>query len=273
MKPHHSAIVAAHLAAESHRPSIAERQEEARLRLPSMHKTTMVIAALALTVPLFGIARPGPRRESINQAWRKPGRGNVRFVGRPLSQSHQTALFTLAKLRANSCVSNALMFYPSNLLRQMRWSDKSDNIRRLREMLDDMKQAQVHIWRDGQSEERDALRVSFIDTFQPSSEEPWYVRLSEDFLPLFQGHLTYLNMDHRSLAGREGLATYLYGYISAESCEIPFKYSDLRTACGSRSSDLSEFGRECRRVLASFKAQGLIKDFACSNGGFRVLKR
>lgn len=273
MKPHHKEMLASYLSTADEKPSIAELQAEAQIRLPKMYHRTVQIAPLVLTVPLFSIAR-GRDKNPIDITWSRRGRGNLRYIGRPLTQSHQTALFALVKLRAGQVVSNAMKYRPSAILSLMEWSDSGGNIARLRGMLDDLKEGQLRVWAENEDQQRSALRVSFIDSFKPEKREPWYLRLSEDIMPLYQGHLTYIDLPSRARAGqKEGLGTFLYGFLSAESCQLPFSYADLHRASGSRTAQVWKFADECRRVLRHFKEEGLILDFRLVPGGFRVLKK
>jgi hypothetical protein len=265
----------------------AERAFYAPKILWSMHKQTLVIAPFALVVPLFSVARCAEAGEQINVVWTRAGRGCMRYKGTRLTQSHQTVLFTLANLRAGEVVSNAFSFFPSELLLRMGWSDNSRNADRLRQMLDDLKEGNVRLWKEGQIEHLDSLRVNFVEKFQPSATDRWYVMLSEYLLPLFAGkHPTYLNMPHRARL-REGLATFMYAFLSAESCLLPFKFQDIHDAAGADYSDIKDFVKSCKLVLEQLKTGGLIKDYRLKGdaddmaqparlrmkkGEFRVLK-
>jgi hypothetical protein len=273
MKEHHAQLLTMHALSESHRPSIAEKQAEAALRLPKMNATTCSIAPLVLTIPLFSIARLGSNAALVDVTWHRKGRGFLRLCGRQLNQSHQTLLFALVKLRANQAVNNAIDATPTQILRLMRWSDSAKNIARLRRLLDDLKEAQVRIWADGEDQDRHSMRVSFVDSFKPADRRPWNIRLSEHLLPLFAGHLTYVNVERRKVAGREGLRTFLYGFICSESCQLPITYAAIHQASGSRANDMADFCKECRAALKHFKDAGLIEDFRLQRGGFRVQKK
>ena len=249
-----------------------------------MFKETLKISPLALVVPLFSIARDREAFNYVNEVWSRKGRGALRYTGPRLTQSHQTVLFTLANLRAGEVVSNAFDFRPCELLKAMGWSTNTRNITRLRCLLDDLKVGNLRIWRDDENEEMNALRVSFISTFKPSDTCPWHVRLSEELMPLFGAGLTHINLPRRS-GLKEGLATFLYGFLSAESCSLPFSFEDIREASGSGATDVGDFGKSVKGVLEAFKATGLINDFRVwgtdgevekklrlKKGQFRVLK-
>lgn len=282
MEKHHEEMVAAYLADLDHKPTFQEKLQDAALAakitavtMPKMYKQTAAIAPIALTVPLFSIARCRKGETSlpeINSVWHRPGRGLLRYKGRTLTQSHQTLLLTLANMRAGQVVSRAFDFFPSNILEKMNWSRNKENTGRLRQLLDDLKEGQVRIWKDGEDEALNALRVGFIEAFKPSEKGKWHVRLSEDLLPLFTGHLSHINMPRRAALGREGLGTFLYGFICAESCVIPFTFKEIHAASGSNAKSMGGFGGECKRVLQALVNAEVIQGFKLSRGGFRVYK-
>lgn len=250
--------------------TLQEAAFDAARTMPAMYKQTLAIAPLVLVVPLFSIARDCD--DEINVVWSKKGRGHLRYRGPRLTQSHQTVLFTLANLRAGEVVSNAFDFSPYELLTAMGWSTNGRNVARLREMLDDLKDGSVRLWNDGEIEDKEALRINFVSTFKPSDKGAWHVTLSEDLLPLFAvKNLTQINLPKRG-ALQEGLGTFLYAFIRAESCMLPFTYKEILEASGSEAKILKNFGIEVKRVLQGLKTAGLIQDFRIERGGFRVLK-
>lgn len=255
--------------------SLAETTFYAEHTLPDMHKETAMVIPLVLEVPLFAVARRKTADEPtamVNAVWSKKGRGCMRYEGPQLTQSHLTVLLTLINLRAKALVCSIFEFRPSELLEAMGWSDNKRNIERLTQLLDDLKRGQVRLWKDGQDEARNALRVSFVSKFKPSDEHPWTVVLSEDLMPLFEGNLTFVNLPTRA-ALTEGLATFLYGYIAANSGALPVTYRQLHAACGSTASDMGEFAKSAKAALARLLEVGAIDDYKLQHGGFRVKKR
>ena len=242
--------------------SYEERKRHFERSLPKMHKETLAITPLTLVVPLFSIARDkaGSPKVAIDAVWSNGKRGNLRYIGPRLTQSHQTVLFTLANLRGGGeIVSNAFSFYPTELLTKMGWSTRTENVVRLREMLDDLVEGRLRLW--GADEElASALRVSFVGEFQPSVTGRWYVTLSEKLLPLFQGEPTYVNLPNRAKL-QEGLATFLYSYILSSDCKLAFNYQDLHDACGACYDNLQDFATTVKATLAKLKEAGLIADY------------
>jgi hypothetical protein len=259
--------------------SIEERKDLAPQLMADMHSGSGKIAPIALVTPLFSItrAKKGQTLPAIDVAWHTP-RGNLRYVGPQLTQSHLTAYLIFANLVACGYAKFRQTFHPSELLRRMGWSVNPKNINTVRRLLDDLAAGQLRVWAAGVDEVKNAARVRLINAFTPSEDGPWQVNLSEDVLPhLFRAgakgdDLTSIKLSARALL-TEGLGTWLFGFIRAESCKLAFTYAQVHAASGSRQADMSAFGEEVRRVLAGLKAAGLIVDFTLHHGGFRVQKR
>lgn len=241
--------------------------------MPAMHAQTAKIAPVALVTPLFTVARAkkGEKLPVINQVFFRKGRGFVRYKGATLTQSHQTVLLTLANIYAGGLADGLRRFHPSALLRKMGWSENTENIGRLREMLDDLKEGQLRIWADDKDEDTTALRVSFLNHFLPAEEGEWELELNKQLVPvLFRGHMTFINLPTRATL-KEGMPTFLYGFICAESCDLAISYAELHAASGSQSKDLGQFAKDVRAHLDAFKASGVIQDYRQHRGGVRVL--
>jgi hypothetical protein len=262
-----------------HKAAVYESPDEAQFyapfTLPPMHRDTAAIAPLILEVPLFAIVRKKTADAvlpMVNAVWYKSSRsGFLRYEGPQLTQSHLTVLLTLVNRRAGNVVSNIFEFRPSALLAAMGWSDNPRNVTRLSDMLDDLKRGQVRIWKDGQVESRDALRVSFVDTFKPSSDDNWRVNLSTDLMPLFADSPTRIDLPTRA-ALTEGLATFLYGYIAGNNGALAVKYRDLHSMCGSGTKDMGDFADSTRNALERLKVAGVITGYTLKHGGFKFTK-
>ncbi len=248
--------------------SLAEALEAGASSLPRMGATTVRFAPLLLEVPLFSVAR-NTAGVNVDATWSKPGRGSVRYRGPALSQSHQTLLLTLVHVRAGQDVRNIIEFVPSELLTLMGWSANSRNIDRLAEMLNDLFEARLDLW--GPSETAaDALSVRFLADMHTPREKGagWSVNLSERVLALFRGHLSNINVRKRA-ALREGLATFMYGYICANDGTVPMDYEALRQASGSETR-LAAFKGKVHEALDTLKAAGCVNSYRVERGQVRV---
>lgn len=247
---------------------LAEAAFYAEQCLPKMGATTVHVAPLLLEVPLFSVAR-NKAGVNVDATWSKAGRGSIRYRGPALSQSHQTLFLTLVHVRAGQPVGNAIDFNPSELLTLMGWSSNGRNIERLRSMLEDLFEARLDVWGPDETE-RQALSVRFFsDKHLPDERaQPWSVSLSDKVLRLFKGHLTFLNVRKRANL-REGLATFLYGYVSASTGPVPFDIEGIRQASGAETR-AGAFGGKLREALDTLVATGCIADYKTTGGKVRV---
>lgn len=248
--------------------SLDEAQDHASQSLPRMGATTVHVAPLLLEVPLFSVAR-NKSGLTLDATWTKAGRGSIRYRGPALSQSHQTLFLTLVHIRAGQPVGNVIEFNPSELLARMGWSDNGRNIERLRCLFDDLFDARLDIWGPTETE-RQALSVRFFaDKHLPDQRgAQWSVSLSERVLTLFRGHLTFLNVRKRANL-REGLATFLYGYVSANNGAVPLDIEGIRVASGSETR-AGAFVGKVREALDTLVEAGCIAKYRADGGKVRV---
>lgn len=93
--------------------------------------------------------------------------------------------------------------------------------------------------------------------FNHPSKGDWSIQLDEDIVRLFSAspHV-WLNLQRRK-ALSEGLTTWLYAFVEAQSKLIPTKAVDLKTLCGSEASDES-FVRMLRASLGQLAHHSVI---------------
>lgn len=237
--------------------------------LPKAGATTVRLAPLLLEVPLFSVAR-NLGGTTIDETWTRKGRGTIRYRGPALTQSHQTFFLALVHLRAGAPVGDIVEFAPHEMLKFMGWSDNGRNIQKLRDMMNDMWRAEIDIW-SAEETERDALSVRFFSEKKASTEhgKKWHVSLSDTVLHLFKGHLSQINLRKRAEL-REGLATFMYGFLCANNGAVPFKFDDLRTASGSKTSRQAAFAEQVVEALETLQAAGCVARFKTEKDSVRV---
>jgi hypothetical protein len=248
---------------------LAEKNHYAERSLPRMGQTTVHMAPLILEIPLFSIAR-GTGDTVIDEKWERKGRGGVRYRGNALTQAHLTVLLTLLKERAGQPVSNIIQFFRHELLERMGWSDNSRNGQRLADIIEDLFDGRLDVWGRGETD-KSALSVRFVaEKHTPMNRgEKWSVVLSETVLQLYRGHLSFLNIEKRK-GLREGLATFMYGVICANSCAVPFSYADLHKACGSQAKRLAAFKESLGEALNALVAAGCIEGYKAGADSVRI---
>lgn len=268
----------------------ARRTEQ--LQVPTVYAGSYLISTLALVVPLFAIARRerdiGATKLTseltyhalgyIEALWTSKGRGSVRYRGPRLTQAHQTLLLTLLKLRSEQPVSAPFEVEPRELLRVMGWSDSKARRARLRGILDDLTEARLRVWGPKQDEDTESLRTSLISSWQASATGAWTIELSAACAGLFSGYQTYLDVEVRQKL-REGIATFMYGYIAANTGVLPsgdriaYPFRMLHELSGSTAKDLGEFGDSVCNALDQLKLLGVVKSYKRENGAVTVHKK
>jgi hypothetical protein len=220
------------------------------------------IVPLMLTVPVFTIAR-GVSGQHIDKTFHRAGVGYVRYIGPQLTQSHLSVLLGLAKMFGGELVGkdSVLDFRPSTFLSSIGWSDKRENKLRLIELLEDLSRGFLKIWDEG-SDERYALRTHLVASFKPSEDRTaaWRVSLDLTVLDLFSekdAARTFLSVKERGQL-REGLATFLHGYIKANTCYLLFSVPELYAASGS-TGDIAQFRDDVKVQLGKLQAAGVIE--------------
>lgn len=238
---------------------LSQRAPAADPTMPEMFANYGVIPLL-LTVPLFSVTRKPARH--IDQTFTRAGVGSINYSGPQLTQSHLSVLLGLARLFGGEAVGCNFVkeFRPSTFLASIGWSDKHENKVRLVQLLEDLSRGNLKLWKTGGSELY-SLRTHIVHKFEPSDDRTvaWKIALDDTILNLFSAHLnrTYLGVSERSQL-REGLGTFLHGYIRANSCGFPIAFRAVYEACGS-TTRFCDFCCDVREHLDNLKALGLIR--------------
>lgn len=256
--------------------SLEDRRWYADQKMPRM-TASYAIVPLMLTTPLFTIAR-GTKGQLVDKTFHRPGVGYVRYAGPQLTQSHLTVLLGLARMFGGEQVGadSEQQFRPSTFLSSIGWSDKQENKLRLIELLDDLARGYLKIWSERFDEpEHYALRTHFVSRFKPSADRtvPWRVALDLTVLDIFSDKdaaRTFLSVKERAQL-REGLPTFLHGYIKANSCFRPFSVQELYAASGA-TGDVGQFREDVKTQLGKLQAAGIIESWRIEREGFRVFK-
>jgi hypothetical protein len=107
--------------------------------------------------------------------------------------------------------------------------------------------------------------------FEHPSTGGWAVSLDRDIVCLFERTYIWLDVPTR-LALPEGLATWLYGYVRAQTRLIPTAIMTLKALCGSHASERA-FTNSLRDALLHLKTHKLIDaGYQLKNGQVRWRK-
>jgi hypothetical protein len=246
--------------------SLAEKAFYAAKTVPKFYKDSLGFPPVMLKSALF---RPvtGPRTNypAFTQV-RAHGSHKIEFKGEELRQDDERLLMALLKLRSGASVDGVQEFVPRTFCRDvLGWADSSDSVAKLKASLARLQSARVHVeYADGGEG-----YYSFVSDFD-SQRDNWSVWLSPRLVAIFDRHPTYLSMKNR-LALKDGINSWLYGFIKADSSFAPFSLSDLREVAGS-TYDQKNFNRQIKGALETLKGEGLLKGFALKKGKLEITK-
>lgn len=246
--------------------SPAERAFYAGKAVPKLHKDTFAFEPVMLKSALF---RPitGPRATySAYTPVRTHGAHKIEFKGEELRQDDERLLMALIKLRAGATVDGVQEFVPRTFCRDMlEWADSGDSVAKLRASLVRLQTARVHVeYADGG--EGFYSFVSDIDM----RADTWSVWLSPRLASMFDRFPTYLSMKNR-LALKDGITSWLYGFLKADACFAPFNLAELREVAGS-TYEQKNFNRQIKNAMELLKGEGLVKGFGIKAGQLEIAK-
>lgn len=248
------------------RPSLDEREHLAQVIFRKLYQRSYALAPWMLKSNLFSAAS-GPRVEYIDEHELPAHPGyTVKYQGPELRQDDERVLLAMLKLAAGQSVHISLRIAPRPFCRQLGWSEGSDSVAKLLACVRRLHAARVQVCRDGGAEDG----YSFVSDYKHQRGE-LTVWLSQRLVDLYRGSLTYLDVDTR-LAVRDGLASWLYGYVRADACAAPIQLPMLLAMSGLWNYEQKEFNRQLRKALDELKELGAVEDWSMSGTTLRVRK-
>lgn len=245
--------------------TIEERRHYAAISLPRLYVNSFALATAMLKSNLFRAAS-GARvtfseytKLTATQGW------TIEYKGEELRQDDLRVLLALIKERSGDVVSNIITLVPRTFCREtLKWADSGDSADKLRHCIKRLHDARVRLVRD-----RDEYLYSFISEAE-LSEGGCSVWLSNSMAEMFKSQVTYLNVDER-LAMKDGLLSWMYGFIKADACFVPFDLPALRALAGSAYRQ-KDFNKQLKKVLESLAKENLIREFDIGRGKLVVKK-
>jgi hypothetical protein len=246
---------------------------------PDMHKTTYAMNPAILCCALFGVGKgtavigaDGKKkhiREYIKRTFATTNGASIEYRGDELCQDDLTVLLGLLNQHAGFATSLALEFSPYTFCSQIGWSDSDYNVTRLQECLLRLRGALLIVRtakKEGDAAESKLARaigtgwtLQFLAHFAWEGLSRWSVQLDPRISLLFPDGFkpTYLIAAKRK-ALTEGLQTWLYGYVEANTCTYAVPLETLQKACGS-TAPAKEFARQVREALPKLAAVGAVR--------------
>lgn len=258
--------------AEADRPeSFDESAFHGSKKLPALkplYKDSLALQPVMLKSALFRPAS-GARVTHLQPTVIPSHSHRVLFTGEELRQDDQRVLLMLLKQRLGQEIDNVLTFVPRVFVREvLGWADSSDSVAKLRACIDRLQTARVRIeYAVGGHDD-----YSFItDTRIDAKGHSWSIWLSTRLVAMFKHAPTYLPMAER-LALRDGMDSWLYGFVKADACLTPFLLSDMRDWSGRTNYEQKNFNRELKADLERMCEHKVIASYAFNKKKVMIYK-
>lgn len=268
----------------------AHDEDNGTVHLPELHRTAYAMNPAILCSALFGIARAkavlveGKKsyvREYIECMLKTTNGATIEYHGRELAQDDLTVLLGLLNKHWGMATICELEFAPSTFCTLIGWSDSQHNVFRLRESLLRLRKAILIIRAVKKDDDAEMSKLAkaigkgwtlgFLSDFNWDGLSQWSVQIDSRMCQLFKTTPTYLIAAKR-MALTEGLQTWLYGYIEANTCAYAVPIERIHEACGSTSS-LKEFSRQVRDALPRLVKIGAVRENSTvKNGKVAIFK-
>ncbi|MDN2702040.1 hypothetical protein O0881_08545 [Janthinobacterium sp. SUN100] len=246
--------------------SLEEKRFYAEKSLPKFYKGTLAFEPILLKSNLFG---HGSGARAVSDVFRSVavyGNTKIEFKGEELRQDDLRVLLALLRRRAGVRVDGAIEFLPRAFCREdLGWADSGESVNKLEDAVLRLADARARVYY-----EKGMLAMSFISDARLAKVGGWSIWLSGLLAPIFERNLTFLKARER-LGMKDGLGTWLYGFIKADSCLFEFNLEKMRLASGSTYVQ-KEFNRAVSKALAGFEADGIVASFAVAKGKLKVCK-
>ncbi|MGO4813999.1 hypothetical protein AB4156_31190 [Cupriavidus sp. 2MCAB6] len=248
------------------KPSFAERAALAALTLPKFYSGSLPFEPFLLKSSLF---RPGSGSRTLYPTYTELstyGNTHIEYQGEELRQDDLRTLLALLRHRSGKIIGDVIEFVARPFCRdELGWADSGDSVAKLQACILRLRRARI----------RAVFPHAVMHDFRLVSEasfnkECWSVWLSEDLMPILTRSLTFMKASER-LAMKDGLASWLYGFIKADSCLLPFDLHAMHAAAGSTYAQ-KDFNRHVRRHLAAFKESGIVHGYALQGKQLRVYR-
>lgn len=249
--------------------SFAERMALGAQTLPAVYKGSFAVATVLLKTALFSSAARGERRCFAEYTdVPAPVGFRVQFKGMELRQDDLRVLLTLIKMNAKLPAADCITFCPRTFCRDvLRWADSSDSVAKLRASIIRMHDVRIQVEGGTQMWLCSLVGHAFFDS-APGSV--WSVNLDKSVADMMRGQLTYLSVEDR-LGMRDGLESWLYGYVKADACYAPIDRAELRERSGC-TYEQKDFNKHLKCVLDGFVEAGIVEGWELEKGRLRIRK-
>jgi hypothetical protein len=259
--------------------------------LPEVRKTSYAMNPAILCSAVFGVGKgtlvvgaDGKKtyvRQYIERNFPTTNGASIEYRGKELGQDDLTVLLGLLQQHAGMATSCELEFAPSTFCTLLGWSDSEHNLLRLQDCMLRLRSALLVIRTAPKADDAPKSKLAraigtgwtlgLVTDFAWEGLARWVVKIDSRIGQLFDTTPTYLIAAKRK-ALTEGLQTWLYGYVEANTCTYAVPLETLHTASGS-NAPLKEFARQVREALPKLAAVGAVRDTSTvKNGKVAIFK-
>lgn len=240
--------------------------------LPEQYNGTLAFTPELLKSRLFG-HRSG-NREVFAEFTPVPayGKSKIEYKGEELRQDDLRVLLALIRIRAGGGCETAIEFNPREFcVKTLGWGDSGGSVEKLNEAILRLHDAKCRLYYFHEKSGKEVFQgISFITEFS-ILKGARSVQLSPSLVTLLTGwYRSYMRVSER-MSMKDGLGSWLYGVIKADSCELGFDLEQLRAVSGSPMI-LKEFNRAVSKSMAEFEKMGVIVGFTLKKGHLGLRK-
>lgn len=220
--------------------------------LPQHSGKQLISPQIFLMSKLFNVRSKGtPREELVVFDLVRSADYFASYRGPELRQPDGLIFMALINMARDLRIGTSLAFEPSQLCNQILGYYDGDARNRLKESIYRLQHAVLRF---------PTFSVQLAMRFEYPKRGAWSVMLDPQIVGLFkESRLVWMDFGIRKSLP-EGLTTWLYSYVEAQTKLIPQKLETLRALCGSDATEDRAFAIVLRRALNSLTAAGVIED-------------
>lgn len=250
-----------------------EKEEEKKLRYPKKSfGNAAPIPAKMLHCALFRVAdKRVSREERIEMTIAISSGGRIEYKGAELRQAEASVFAYLCHLNADKIAGCVIGFDPKEATKAIGWADSKYSIERFAACLDAMVGNVLKFY---DKEGKHKWTTGLLYAWKRLDNGNFEVKLSEELMAgawESVSSTTQLNLE-KIAALPEGLATWLYGFVSANNCRYPFTLEQIKLHSGSRTAENREFGKQVRFALDKLEVAGVIQRYTTKKGEVAIFK-
>ena len=230
-----------------HADEAAFLEDQLRTNFVPMHTPEQFLGPRIFFVsPLFRVrSTKETRQHHIELRLPVPvGKPEIRYTGPELRQSDGLVFLALLHMLRDVRVGLAVTLRPETVCRSLFGRYDGNARRQLREHIQRLQQGLLI---------SKTFSVQLCQTFEYPKTGPWTVALDRHIVELFSVSPEVWFPLQERLSLPDGIATWLYGFISSQTKLIPMRLTRLKELCGSEASGkaFSNRTRDALKLLAS----------------------